>query len=198
MKSLAPCPRLRGAAHGGRARSPPLWRCWPRRARRTTGAGWSTRRRSSGRRPRRSSRSPSPPRPRDIEYQLHYRRAVFNASQNYMTKGRALADQGDYIGAYNAFRQAYGLDPVNELAAQRDGSHAPAPAREGGRQRRRRGRTARRAPCPAPIARPNGAARRPLPPDAAARRGRPRASSSSRTSSRTATSKASSASWPTS
>jgi general secretion pathway protein D len=56
--------------------------------------------------------------PNETEYQLHYRRAVFNASQNYMTKGRALADQGDYIGAYNAYRQAYGLDPVNDLAAQ--------------------------------------------------------------------------------
>src|SRR5215207_7655950 len=42
--------------------------------------------------------------PNDTEYQLHYRRAVFNASQNYMTKGRALADQGDYIGAYNAYQ----------------------------------------------------------------------------------------------
>ncbi|MDT5269464.1 MAG: ral secretion pathway protein [Acidobacteriota bacterium] len=56
--------------------------------------------------------------PSTTEYQLHYRRSVFNASQNYMTKGRALADQGDYIGAYNAYRQAYGLDPVNDLAAQ--------------------------------------------------------------------------------
>lgn len=56
--------------------------------------------------------------PSDAEYVLHYRRAVFNASQNYMTKGKALADQGDYVGAYNAFRQAYGLDPVNDLAAQ--------------------------------------------------------------------------------
>src|SRR5829696_2093774 len=56
--------------------------------------------------------------PSETEYQLHYRRAVFNASQNYMTKGRALADQGDYIGAYNAYRQAYGLDPVNDLASQ--------------------------------------------------------------------------------
>src|ERR1044071_8448743 len=44
--------------------------------------------------------------PSDTEYQLHYRRAVFNASQMFMTKGKALADQGDYIGAYNAFRQA--------------------------------------------------------------------------------------------
>src|SRR5215211_2044171 len=56
--------------------------------------------------------------PSETEYQLHYRRAVFNASQNYMTKGRAMAEQGDYIGAYNAYRQAYGLDPVNDLAAQ--------------------------------------------------------------------------------
>src|SRR5215207_3926930 len=56
--------------------------------------------------------------PNETEYQLHYRRAIFNASQNYMTKGRALAEQGDYIGAYNAYRQAYGLDPVNDLAAQ--------------------------------------------------------------------------------
>ena len=56
--------------------------------------------------------------PSDTEYLLHYRRAVFNASQNFMTKGKALSEQGDYVGAYNAFRQAYGLDPVNDLAAQ--------------------------------------------------------------------------------
>lgn len=54
--------------------------------------------------------------PSNIEYQLHYRRSVFNASQTYMQQGRALAEQRDYIGAYNAFRQAYGYDPVNELA----------------------------------------------------------------------------------
>ncbi|HKP73870.1 MAG TPA: secretin N-terminal domain-containing protein, partial [Pyrinomonadaceae bacterium] len=54
--------------------------------------------------------------PSDIEYQLHYRRAVFNASQRFMEQGRTLADQGDYTGAYNAFRQAMGYDPVNELA----------------------------------------------------------------------------------
>ena len=56
--------------------------------------------------------------PSDTEYQLHYRRAVFNASQVYMQQGRALHERGDFIGAYNAFRQAYRLDPVNELAAQ--------------------------------------------------------------------------------
>ena len=55
--------------------------------------------------------------PSDTEYQLHYRRAVFNASQNFMEQGRTLADQGDYVGAYNAFRQAYGYDPINDLAA---------------------------------------------------------------------------------
>jgi general secretion pathway protein D len=55
--------------------------------------------------------------PSDSEYQLHYRRAVFNASQSFMEQGRTLAEQGDYTGAYNAFRQAYGYDPINELAA---------------------------------------------------------------------------------
>ena len=55
--------------------------------------------------------------PSDTEYQLHYQRSLFNASQMYMQRGRALVEQGDFTGAYNAFRQAYGYDPVNELAA---------------------------------------------------------------------------------
>ena len=54
--------------------------------------------------------------PSNMEYQLHFRRASFNASQSYMQQGRALAEQRDFVGAYNAFRQAYGYDPVNELA----------------------------------------------------------------------------------
>ncbi|MCM3900406.1 MAG: hypothetical protein ND866_01755 [Pyrinomonadaceae bacterium] len=54
--------------------------------------------------------------PADPEYQLHFRRACFNASQSFMQQGRALAEQRDYVGAYNAFRQAYGYDAVNELA----------------------------------------------------------------------------------
>ncbi|HEY9282688.1 MAG TPA: hypothetical protein VIP46_04455, partial [Pyrinomonadaceae bacterium] len=54
--------------------------------------------------------------PSEMEFQLHYRRALFNASQKFMEQGRTLADQGDYRGAYNAYRQAYGYDPVNELA----------------------------------------------------------------------------------
>src|SRR4029079_19761376 len=54
--------------------------------------------------------------PANAEYQLHFRRASFNASQSYMQQGRSLAEQNDFVGAYNAFRQAYGYDPVNELA----------------------------------------------------------------------------------
>ena len=54
--------------------------------------------------------------PSNLEYQLHFRRASFNASQAYMQQGRALAERRDFVGAYNAFRQAYGYDPVNELA----------------------------------------------------------------------------------
>ncbi|HBB86809.1 MAG TPA: hypothetical protein DC047_04270 [Blastocatellia bacterium] len=54
--------------------------------------------------------------PSNLEYQLHFRRSSFNASQSYMQQGRALAEQRDFVGAYNAFRQAYGYDPVNQLA----------------------------------------------------------------------------------
>src|SRR5215475_10901628 len=54
--------------------------------------------------------------PSNMEYQLHFRRASFNASQTYMQQGRSLAERGDYVGAYNSFRQAYGYDSVNELA----------------------------------------------------------------------------------
>ncbi|MFL6333554.1 MAG: secretin N-terminal domain-containing protein [Pyrinomonadaceae bacterium] len=56
--------------------------------------------------------------PSETEYQLHYRRAVFNASQDYMQKGNALARQEEYAGAFQCFRLAYDLDPVNGLAAQ--------------------------------------------------------------------------------
>src|SRR5215471_5993910 len=54
--------------------------------------------------------------PSNVDYQLHYRRAVFNASQMFMQQGRSLAEQRDYVGAYNAYRQAFGYDPVNQLA----------------------------------------------------------------------------------
>lgn len=54
--------------------------------------------------------------PADTEYQLRYRRSIFNASQSLMMQGRALAEKNDFVGAYNAFRQSYAYDPVNELA----------------------------------------------------------------------------------
>ena len=54
--------------------------------------------------------------PSDAEYQLHYRRSLFNASQVLMQRGRALMESKDYIGAYNAFRQSYAYDQINELA----------------------------------------------------------------------------------
>ena len=54
--------------------------------------------------------------PKNPEYRLHYQRSLFNASQMYMKKGRSLAEEKDYAGAYIAFRKAYAYDPVNELA----------------------------------------------------------------------------------
>src|SRR5690242_6124432 len=54
--------------------------------------------------------------PSNTDYQLHYRRAIVNASQMFMQQGRSLAEQRDFVGAYNAFRQAFGYDPVNQLA----------------------------------------------------------------------------------
>src|SRR5437762_579429 len=80
--------------------------------------------------------------PSNADFQLHYRRAVFNASQMFMQKGRSLAEQRDYVGAYNAFRQAFGYDPVNQLAVSemdrmlrlqevKEG-RSPAPAAGGG------------------------------------------------------------------
>jgi general secretion pathway protein D len=54
--------------------------------------------------------------PENSEYQLHLRRALFNASQSFSQQGAALLERGEYLGAYNAFRRAYGYDPANELA----------------------------------------------------------------------------------
>lgn len=55
-------------------------------------------------------------RPQDAEYRLHYRRALFNASQMMMQRGRVFSEQKNYTAAYNAFRQAFGYDSTNELA----------------------------------------------------------------------------------
>ena len=54
--------------------------------------------------------------PKNPEYRLHLRRALFNASQMFMKRGAVAADEKDFAGAYNAFRRAYGFDPTNELA----------------------------------------------------------------------------------
>lgn len=54
--------------------------------------------------------------PKNPEYRLHYQRALFNASQMYIKKGTAQANEKDYVGAYDAFRRAYAYDPTNELA----------------------------------------------------------------------------------
>jgi general secretion pathway protein D len=54
--------------------------------------------------------------PANSEYQLHLRRALFNASQQFSQQGAALLERADYLGAYNAFRRAYAYDPANELA----------------------------------------------------------------------------------
>src|SRR5829696_1846699 len=80
--------------------------------------------------------------PSNMEYQLHFRRASFNASQTYMQQGRSLSERGDFVGAYNSFRQAYGYDPVNELAvsemermlrlqAVKEGRSTPNAAKDG-------------------------------------------------------------------
>jgi len=54
--------------------------------------------------------------PKNPEYRLHYQRALFNASQMYMKKGTAQANEKDFAGGYEAFRKAYAYDPTNELA----------------------------------------------------------------------------------
>jgi general secretion pathway protein D len=54
--------------------------------------------------------------PKNGEFRLHLQRAMFNASQMYVQKGNAQADQKDYRGAYNNFRKAYAYDPTNQLA----------------------------------------------------------------------------------
>ncbi len=54
--------------------------------------------------------------PSNPEYQLHYRRALFNASQVLIVQGSAMAERGEYTGAYNVFRRANNYDPANQLA----------------------------------------------------------------------------------
>lgn len=55
--------------------------------------------------------------PGNPEYKLHYLKALQNASLMFIKRGDELAKQGDYASAYNAFRQALGYDPSNEMAS---------------------------------------------------------------------------------
>lgn len=57
--------------------------------------------------------------PGNPEYKLHFLRALANASLSLMERGKVLAEQGDYEGAYQAFRQAYSYDNTNEMALSR-------------------------------------------------------------------------------
>jgi general secretion pathway protein D len=88
--------------------------------------------------------------PGNSEYQLHLRRSLFNASQQFSQQGAALLERGDYLGAYNAFRRAYGYDPANELARKMMERAFQLQTGEGDRQDAAR---------PAPAARPRDEAR---------------------------------------
>ena len=54
--------------------------------------------------------------PGNIEYQLHYQRALVNSGVMLVEQGDKLAEQKDYNAAYIAYRQAYAFDPTNDLA----------------------------------------------------------------------------------
>ena len=54
--------------------------------------------------------------PNNPEYKIHYLQALQRASIMYVGRGDALAEQNDYPSAYTAYRQAYQLDPGNEIA----------------------------------------------------------------------------------
>ena len=100
--------------------------------------------------------------PENSEYQLHLRRALFNASQSFSQQGAALLERADFLGAYNAFRRAYGYDPANELARRMMERAFRLQTGEGEKQEAER---------PAPVARPQSEARlRPTAFDASAGR----------------------------
>src|SRR5262245_54014267 len=54
--------------------------------------------------------------PNNPEYRIHYLQALQRASLMYVQRGDALAEQTDYPSAYSAYRQAFQLDPGNEIA----------------------------------------------------------------------------------
>jgi len=54
--------------------------------------------------------------PANSEYQLHYVRALTNASLMFMERGREFAEKKDYQAAYQEFHKAYMYDRSNKLA----------------------------------------------------------------------------------
>jgi general secretion pathway protein D len=54
--------------------------------------------------------------PNNAEYKLHYLQSVQKASLMFIKRGDDLANDGDYEGAYNSYRNAYQYDQGNELA----------------------------------------------------------------------------------
>src|SRR3989442_1971387 len=54
--------------------------------------------------------------PSNVEYQLHFQRALVSAGIMLVERGDTLAEKKDYNAAYNAYRQAFAFDPSNELA----------------------------------------------------------------------------------
>src|SRR5262245_54633323 len=54
--------------------------------------------------------------PNNAEYKLHYLQAIQKASLMFLKRGDDLANDGDYEGAYNAYRSAYQYDQGNEIA----------------------------------------------------------------------------------
>lgn len=57
--------------------------------------------------------------PGNTEYKLYLIRSLTKASSMCMERGKILAEQQDYEGAYQAYRQAYSYDNTNELAVAR-------------------------------------------------------------------------------
>jgi general secretion pathway protein D len=54
--------------------------------------------------------------PNNAEYKLHYIQSLQKASLMFLKRGDDSAEQGDYEGAYNAYRYAYQYDQGNEIA----------------------------------------------------------------------------------
>jgi general secretion pathway protein D len=54
--------------------------------------------------------------PGNVEYQLRLQRALTNASILSVARGKQLEEQGDFEGAYHAYREGYSFDRTNEIA----------------------------------------------------------------------------------